>query len=169
MTLLRRLFPRQFDNRFDGPRAALWLLGLYLALKLVMSVRSVLDAAAVAAGPDRIPLDRFGDEGASTVLLLFALNAFGQLTLVLLGATALIRYRSMVPSVFLLLLLDQVGRRVVTAAYEIQRGFSASGGLWISLSLLALLVVGFVLSLVGRRGADGGSRAAGPQSLDKEI
>ena len=151
MNMLGRLFPRQFDDRFQGHRAALWLLGLYLALKLVMSFRSVLDAAAVAAGPDRFPLDRYGGEGTSAVLMLFALNAYGQLILVLLGAAALLRYRAMVPFVFLLLLLDQAGRRVVTATYEIQRSFSASGGLSISLALLAILVLGFALSLLGRR------------------
>lgn len=162
MTVLARLFPRQFDNRFEGRRAALWLLGLYLALKLVMSVRSVLDAAAVAAGPDRFPLDRYGEEATSVVLWLFALNAFGQLVLVLLGAAALFRYRAMIPFVFLLLLLDQVGRRIVTATYEIQRSFSVSGGLSISLALLAILVVGLVLSLLDRPGAGQDSAARVP-------
>ena len=32
--MLERLFPRQVDNRFDGYRAALWLMGLLVALKL---------------------------------------------------------------------------------------------------------------------------------------
>jgi hypothetical protein len=151
--VLRRLFPPQFDNRFEGRRSALWLLGLYLALKLVMSVRSVLDAAAVAAGPDRFPLDRYGEEASAVVLWLFALNAFGQFVPLLLGTAALLRYRAMVPFVFLLLLLEQVGRRVVTATYEIQRSFSAGGGLSITLALLAILVAGMVLSLIGRPGA----------------
>ncbi len=150
MTLLRRLFPRQFDDRFHGHRLALWLLGLYLALKLAMSVRSILDAAAVAAGPDAFPLDRYGADGAEAVLMLFALNAFGQLVLVLFGFVALLRYKAMVPFVYLILLLDQGGRRVVGAAYEIQRSGSASGGFYIILALMVILASGLLLSLIGR-------------------
>jgi hypothetical protein len=154
MTLLRRLFPRQFDDRFHGHRLALWLLGLYLALKLAMSVRSILDAAAVAAGPDAFPLDRYGADGAEAVLMLFALNAFGQLVLVLFGFVALLRYKAMVPIVYLILLLDQGGRRVVSAAYEIQRSGSASGGVYIILGLMVILASGLLLSLIGRPAAD---------------
>ena len=44
--MLDRLFPRQADNRFPGHRAALWLLGVYVALKLVMSSNSIFNAAA---------------------------------------------------------------------------------------------------------------------------
>ncbi len=150
MTLLRRLFPRQFDDRFHGHRLALWLLGLYLALKLAMSVRSILDAAAVAAGPDAFPLDRYGADGAEAVLMLFALNAFGQLVLVLFGLVALLRYKAMVPIVYLILLLDQGGRRVVSAAYEIQRSGSTSGGVYIILGLMVILASGLLLSLIGR-------------------
>ena len=51
-SLLARLFPRQADNRFDGHRAALWLLGLFVALKLVVGLNSILDTEAVAAGAD---------------------------------------------------------------------------------------------------------------------
>ena len=150
-----RLFPDRVDGSFAGRRAALWLLGLFLVLKLVMSVRSVVDPRAVAAGPDAFPLDRYGPEGADAVLMLFALNAYGQLALVLLGALALLRYRALVPLVFLLLLLDQAGRRVIVVAHEVERSAGSSGGFYISLALLVLLLVGLILSLwPARPGAD---------------
>ena len=131
----------------------MWLLGLFLALKLAMSVRSVVDPRAVAAGPDAFPLDRYGAEGADAVLMLFALNAYGQLALVLLGAVALFRYRAMVPSVFLLLILDQAGRRVIVAAHEVERLAGSDGGFSINLALLVLLLVGLALSLWPARAA----------------
>ena len=148
-----RLFPDRFDGRFAGRRAALWLLGLFLVLKLVMSVRSVVDPRAVAAGPDAFPLDRYGVEGADAVLMLFALNAYGQLALVLLGALALLRYRAMVPFVFLLLILDQAGRRIIVAAHEVERSAGSDGGFSINLALLILLLVGLGLSLWPARAA----------------
>ena len=54
--MLERLFPRQADNGFEGHRAALWLLGLLIALKLAMSLNSIFNTESVAAGADGIPL-----------------------------------------------------------------------------------------------------------------
>ena len=76
---MNRLFPTQVDNRFEGHRAALWLLGLFVALKLAMSVNSLLNTAAVASGADGLPLDSFGSAAAQTVLMLFALLSLGQM------------------------------------------------------------------------------------------
>ena len=89
--MLNRLFPKQVDNTFDGNRAALWLLGLFIALKLVMSVNSILNTASVATSADGLPLDSFGPAAARTVLMLFAMVSLGQLTLAVIALTTLIR------------------------------------------------------------------------------
>jgi len=153
MTVLTRLFPEQFDNRFQGHRLALWLLGLFVALKLVMSVNSILNTASVAAGADGFRLESYGGDGATAVLMLFALVAVGQLMLALLALTALARYRAMVPFVYLLLVLDQIGRKILVQAYDTARA-SETAGSYVSVGLFALLALGMVLSLVGRRAAD---------------
>ena len=115
--MLNRLFPRQVDNRFDGHRAALWLLGLLIALKLAMSLNSIVNTASVAAGADGIPLASFGPAAARQVLLLFALMALGQLTLTLIALAALIRYRALVPFIYLVLLGEHIARRVIVQSY----------------------------------------------------
>ena len=51
--MLQRLFPDRIDNRFAGHRLALWLLGIHLALKLVMSVNSIVNTASIASGLSR--------------------------------------------------------------------------------------------------------------------
>lgn len=112
-TMLNRFFPKQVDNRFEGRRAALWLLGLFIALKLVMSVNSILNTASIATGGDGLPLDSFGPAAARTVLMLFALMSLGQLTLAVIALTTLIRYRAMVPFIYLVLLGEHVARRVI--------------------------------------------------------
>ncbi|MDP8912749.1 MAG: hypothetical protein M3N39_04135 [Pseudomonadota bacterium] len=153
MTVLRRLFPQQFDNRFQGHRLALWLLGLFLALKLMMSVNSIFNTASVAAGADGFRLGSYGGDGARAVLMLFAVVAVGQLMLALLGMAALARYRAMVPFVYLLLVLDQIGRKLLIQSYDIERA-SETPGSFISAGLLALLCFGMVLSLFARRASD---------------
>ncbi len=145
--MLERLFPKQLDNRFDGHRLALWLLGAYLALKLVMSVNSIVNAGSVASGADGFRLESYGGDGANAVLMLFALVALGQLTLTVLGITALLRYRAMIPFVFLLLLGEHAARRLIVQAYAVERSQAVPVGAPVNLILLAVLIVGLALSL----------------------
>lgn len=147
-SVLDRLFPRQVDNRFGGYRAALWLLGLFIALKLLMSVNSIFNTASVAAGADGLPLDSFGPAAARAVLMLFALMMLAQLALTLIALTALIRYRAMVPFIYLVLLGEQIARRLIVDSYAVPPAGGASAALYVSYGLLALLTLGLVLSLI---------------------
>lgn len=154
MNSLSRLFPQQFDHRYEGRTAALWLLGLLIALKLVMSVNSILNTESVAAGADGIPLDSYGAPAARQVLLLFAMVALGQLAIALTALLALVRYRAMVPFAFLLLTAEHVGRRLIVWANSAPAPASAvSPGFYINIGLLILLLLGLGLSLwpKGRR------------------
>lgn len=149
--LLNRLFPGQVDNTYDGYRAALWLLGLFIALKLAMSVNSMLNTASVAAGADGLPLDNFGPAAARAVLMLFALVALGQLTLAVIALVTLIRYRAMVPFIYLVLLAEQLARRFIVQGYAVERTDGTPAGWYVNLGLLALLTLGLVLSLLPAR------------------
>ncbi|MGE0031506.1 MAG: hypothetical protein AB7T20_10345 [Steroidobacteraceae bacterium] len=149
--MFNRIFPRQADNAFQGHRAALWLLGLFIALKLAMSVNSILDTATVATSADGLPLDSYGPAAAQTVLMLFALTALGQLTITAFALTTLIRYRAMVPFIYLLLLGEQLARRFIVQDYAVARTEGIPAGRYVTFGLLALLTLGLVLSLVPAR------------------
>lgn len=149
--MLNRLFPRQADNRFEGYRAALWLLGLLVALKLVISVNSIFNTASVAAGADGIPLDSFGPAAAREVLLLFALMSLGHLFLELIALTALIRYRALVPFIYLVLLGEQLARRSIVQSYSVAGTESTAVAWYVNYGLLALLTLGLALSLIPAR------------------
>ena len=149
--MLSRLFPKQADNRFDGLRTALWLLGLLVALKLVMSLNSILNTAAVAQGADGIPLDSFGPAAARAVLMLFALMSLGQLMLALAALAALIRWRALVPFIYLLLIGEHLARRLIVQNYAVARTQSMPAGAYVNYALLGFLALGLVLSLVQAR------------------
>lgn len=149
--MLNRIFPGQADNTFGGHRAALWLLGLFIALKLVMSVNSILNTASVAIGGDGLPLDSYGPAAARAVLMLFALTALGQLTITVFALTTLIRYRAMVPFIYLVLLSEQLARRFIVDSYAVLRTEGAPVGWYVNFALLALLTLGLVLSLTPSR------------------
>lgn len=150
-SVLSRLFPDHVDNQFDGYRASLWLLGLFVALKGVMSVNSILNTQSVAVGGDGIPLDSFGPAAASAVLMLFALMSLGQLMLALIALTALVRWRAMVPFIYFLLIGEHLGRRFIVQSYAVARTEGIPVGVYVNYALLALLVLGLILSLIPRR------------------
>ena len=149
--MLDRLFPRQADNRFDGHRAALWLLGLLIALKLVVSLNSIFNTESVAAGADGIPLGSFGPAAAREVLTLFALTALGQLVLALIALAVLIRWRALVPFLYLMSLGEQLARRLIVQAHDVARPGSSPIAWYVTWGVLALLALGLALSLIPAR------------------
>ena len=129
-----------------------------VALRLVISVNSTINTASVAMGADGIPINTFSPAAAMAALGLFAALGLSILILTLLSALALIRYRAMIPMLYLLLVLQLVAGRVLSLMHPIARAGAAtigsSGvpiGAIVSYSVMALTVLGFLLSLVGRR------------------
>ena len=85
------------------------------------------------------------------MLLLFSLVALGQLALALAALTLLLRYRSLVPLIFALLLAEHIARRAIIIAWSGGSWFGASPAMVINLGLSAMLVAGLILSLWPRR------------------
>ena len=110
---LARLFPRQIDNNFRGSRLALWLFGFFVLVKLAQGGESVFNAYATATNADGIPLASYGAAVAQTMVQMFALLGLNLMVLPLLGLVALVRYRAMVPLMYLMMLLLYLGNRVV--------------------------------------------------------
>lgn len=149
--MIGTLLPKQADNSFRGNRAALWLLGLYIALKLVMSLNSIFNTETVAVGGDGLPLASFGDQAARAVLMLFALMSLGQLMIAITALVALFRYRSLVTFIYLLLIGEHLARRFIVQSYAVARPEGTPVGVYVNYGLLALLILGFLLSLLRRR------------------
>jgi hypothetical protein len=84
---------------------------------------------------------------------LFSLQGFSSFVLALLALLVLIRYRAMVPLMFLVFLVELLGRRGLVLLNPIAPPQSGTPvGFYINLGLLLILVVGFALSLAGRPG-----------------
>lgn len=169
--MLSRLFPKQIDNDYRGYRLAIWILVPIVLLKLAMGFNVAglnpwVSNRMVAERADGIPLDSFGVEAASTVMFMFASWGLGLLLLNLLALIALIRYRAMIPLIYLLLSLEQFGRKGVAVMSPIVRetarteGFAP--GALINWGLMIALAVGLVLSLAGPQTA-GRESAPEPQ------
>jgi hypothetical protein len=154
--MLGLLFPRVIDNRFRGQWPGYWLLAPVLLLKFGIAMASILTPRR-ANTTDAIDLSSYSqaalrDAAASTALL-----GLLHLCIALFCLLAMIRYRAMVPLVFLWLLAEFLGRRVILGLYPIDRVGGPSNGSTINLVLVAMLAAGLALSLWPRRDATGGS------------
>ena len=151
--MLDRIFPRTIDNDYRGHVAALWLFGLYVLLRIIINVNVMTNTRSVAVGGDGIPLDTLSANAQATVLMLFVLQALGQLVLALLGLVVLVRYRAMVSLLALLLLGELIARRLYVLAHPVERTEAISIGTYINYGFLVLLSAILLLSLVRRRPA----------------
>jgi len=75
-----------------------------------------------------------------------------------MGVMALIRYRAMIPFIYLLLLALQLGSKALLLLHPAIRsiGHNTAAGSAVILGLIAMLLTGFVLSLLGERGPNPG-------------
>ena len=156
--MLDRLFPRQIDNRFPGHWLALWLFVPLVILRLIIGANSMINTASVAMGADGIPLDRFSPDAAAATLVLFALLGLSGFVLALFCALALLRYRGMIPMLYLLLVIQVTAGRVLSVVHPmVHAGAATVGssdvpiGTIVSYSLMGMTVLGLLLSLMGRR------------------
>ena len=145
---LERLFPQALDNRYRGHVAALWLLGLLVFVKAMISLVSLVDPAA-GYKADGIPLGAYPPGAAHAVIGVGAYLDVELLMLVLVFIGALVRYRSAVPLMYLLLVVEFLAHKWAGLRFPIVRAGGGSQSI-VTLVMFALMLVGLALSLTGK-------------------
>lgn len=138
--------PRPIDNTYRGRKAALWVFGIILLLRLLMSLNSIFFTEKVAVNADGIPLATYSHAAAQTIISLFAALGLAHLMLLIVAALVLFRYRSAIPFMYALLITEHLGRKALLYYHGLVR-VGTPPGFYVNLALLALMVVGFGLSL----------------------
>ncbi len=156
--MLNRLFPRQIDNAYQGHPIAIWLFVPVVLMKTLMGFNVAglnpwISSRFVIQAADGVPIDTFPAQAASMAVFLFAAWGLALLVLALLSIVVLIRYRAMLPLMFLALAVEQLGRKVL-ASVHLATGASHDGvsiGTLINWGFSAALVLGLALSLIDSR------------------
>lgn len=148
--MFNQIFPRQLDNTYRGSTPALWIFGLVVFVKTAISINSIFNAHSVARSADGIPLDTFTAAGAQAVVSLFASLGLSQLIICLFCILVLVRYRALIPFMFVLLLVEHGSRKLINYILPIVHTGTPPGSL-ITLVLLSLIVIGLALSLLNRK------------------
>lgn len=147
--MLISLLPARADNDYRGHKLGLWLLGLVLVPRIAIGLGSIFNGRNGAAVADGIPLDTYSAPAQAQVLNMLAGLGLASFTMGVVGMVVLVRYRSLVPAIFALLLLQQSARKLIHYALPIELN-AAPGGM-INNILLGLMIAGFALALWPRR------------------
>ena len=148
-----RIFPKQIDNTYQGYKTAIVVLSVIALVKAVQGVESVINTRNVLANADGIDLERFSTSGAATVVALFALLGLNGLVLPLQSLIVLIRYRAMIPLMFVFFLTVQIGSRTLLLLNPIERSTTMPIGFVVNLVILVTTLIGFALAVSTPRGS----------------
>ena len=150
MHVVNRLFPAVFDNTFQGQRIALWVFYALTAVTLWRSWHHLTAPDGGAQSIATIPLDSYPAGAAATVIGIFALWGLSQLVIGLLYLMAAIRYRSLIPLFYLLMIAEYAVRMLIGGFKPVETAGTAPGAVG-NLPLMVLASVMLVLCLIPRK------------------
>jgi hypothetical protein len=148
--MLARIFPKQFDNEYRGYWLAVWIFVPLMLVKVLQGANSIIMTRAVLTNADGIPVDTYTGGSAETVIALFALLGMYLLIIPLQSLIVLVRYRSMIPFMYLCFIAVQIGARVLNQINPIERPGGPPIGFTVNLIIFVLTLIGFALSLQDR-------------------
>ena len=154
--MITLIFPERADNTYGGHKLALWLFALLLLLKGAIGVNSVLNGYGVATFADNIPLDTFSPAGAQAFVSLFALWGLSHLVICLLGVLVLVRYRSFIPLMYVVFLLEHLARKSFLFFHPIAKT-GTSHGFAINMTIVVVMIIGLALALWRPKAGTSGS------------
>ena len=148
--MLNQLLPPRIDNTYRGRKLALWLFGIVVLIRSIQSVMIIVNGYSIARSADGIPLDTYPAAAAQTILALFAISSLNRLLILLVCVVVLVRYRSAIPSMFVILALGYLVGEIILRLIPIVRVGTPPGPI-VNLIMFAVMIVGLALSL-WRRG-----------------
>jgi hypothetical protein len=152
--MLNRIFPSTVDTRYRGHPVGLWLFVPIALIKLSQSLTHLLKHDGGAQSISTIPLDTYPSSAAQNIIGLFARLGLEQILLASIFLLVLFRYRALIPLMYLLIVAHFVGGKIVAQFKPLV--LAGTSGVSTPFLIIAILsVVGLVLSLTGRRYADG--------------
>jgi hypothetical protein len=144
--MLESVLPRSIDNNLRGKKIAIWLLLVVLIVKTAQGLAVLFGGAFVVSSADGIPLNTYSPQAAQAIVSLWALMGFTRLLICMLCFIVLARYRSILPFMFGLLIIQDLGRLLVFHFLPIVRVGSPVGPT-VNFILMVIAIVGLMLSL----------------------
>lgn len=142
-----KLLPSPVDNQFRGVKLSQYAFLLITAATIVRSLIHVIAADGGAMSIATIPLDTYPPEAAATVVLMFSFWGLSQLLMGFVYLVVYLKYKSLIPVMYVLLMIEYAMRIVIGQMKPIVTAGTAPGsvGNWIMVPVCAVLLT---LSLI---------------------
>ena len=149
--MLEVLFPMNVNNTIRGTRIPIYIFALYA---LVSAVRSCIHLLAPDGGAGSIAGMDLTVEGAEGIIFAFALWGSSQLLFAIIQLLVVFRYRSLVPFMWLMLILEVLLRQLVGSMKPVTFAHTPPGaiGNQLVLPLAALMLAWSVWSATRQKG-----------------
>ena len=126
---MNKILPTVIDNTFRGRKIALWFFYLITLVTVVRSCIHIFKYDGGAQSIATIPLDTYTDAGAATVILIFSYWGLSQLMFGIIQAIVAFKYKSLIPLMYLMLVIEWGGRFVISLFKTIETTGQAPGGI----------------------------------------
>ena len=146
--MLNRIFPERIDNNYRGYKAAIWLFIPIVLMEVALSLAHMFAADGGAQSVSTIPLDTYSASAAQNIIAIMARLGLEQLLPALIFVVVLIRYRSMIPLMYLLIVLQYIALEGIMYMKPLALA-ETSGASTPALVFTVLSLIGLVLSLSG--------------------
>ena len=137
-----KLLPVVIDNQFRGIKLSQYAFLLITAATIVRSLIHVLAPDGGAQSIATIPLESYSPQAAATVILMFSLWGLSQLLMGFVYLGVYLKYKSLIPMMYLLLTVEYAMRIVIGQMKPIVTSGTAPGsiGNWIMVPVCVVLL-----------------------------
>ena len=153
--MLNRIFPERIDNNYRGYKLAIWIFMLIVLMEVALSLAHIFTADGGAQSVSTIPLDTYSASAAQNIVAIMARLGLEQLLPALIFVVVLIRYRSMIPLMYVLIVLQYIAQEGIVYMKPLALAGTSSASTP-ALVFTVLSVLGLALSLSGKAYRDSG-------------
>lgn len=139
-----KILPPVIDDNYKGNKIALWFFYLITVVTVVRSCIHIFKDDGGAQSIATIPLDSYTDAGAATVILIFAYWGLSQLMFGLLQSVVALKYKSLIPLMYLFLIFEYACRFGISLFKTIETTGQAPGGVANYVAPILFLVMFFL-------------------------
>jgi hypothetical protein len=140
------ILPKEINNTYTGHPIALYTFYIIIFITIVRSLINILAPDGGAQSIATIPLDTYSVESANTVIFMFGLWGISQLLLGILFLVIAIRYRALIPLMYLFIFTEYSLRLILGFFKPITLTGVAPGGIG-NYMFIILSIFLFMLSM----------------------
>ena len=140
--IIERIFPKNLNNNYKGYKIALYVFYALTALTLWRSQHHLFAPDGGAQSIATIPLDTFTTSGAAAVVGVFGLWGLSQLIIGMIYLIVSLRYRAMIPLMYLLMFVEYFVR---TVYFPLAKPIPTAGTAPGATGNLPLMIIAFIM------------------------